>query len=134
MSNSGWRFTVRGLLVIIAVLAIICAAAFTLPVGLGAIIFLAVTTMLPGILGTIAYSGGDYAKCFCLGAMVPLIFVLYSVGWGFGWTIFNSATPTVALMWFNANGNSIKAVLASGWFIAAVAGTICVVLRWQLKV
>lgn len=93
---------------------------------------LVASLLLLGILVTIALNGGDYAKCFCFAAMFPLIFALYSIGWGLGWTVYNASTPEQLLSWFGSRGDAIKAVTLSAWGCGAFSGLVCLIIRWRL--
>ena len=130
VESKRFQFNLRTSIVFTAIIAIITAVAVTSGYFSG-LSFMFLAFLSPGILGTIAYNGGPYDKVFCLSAMVPILFGLYSLGWAFGWTVFNSTSPTQLLGWFETRHHIIKAVTLSSWVAALLCGLICLLVRWH---
>jgi hypothetical protein len=123
------RFALRHLLLLTTLTAAVVAAAAALPTLHGTLLLLTASLILPGVLVTIALTGGADAKALCLPAIVPLAFGIYGVAWAFGWFVFQASDPNELLPWLEAHGRTIKTTLLCSWFIGALAGLVCVAIH-----
>lgn len=122
------QFSIRQMLLFTTLAAVTVTAAAVLPTLYGTLVLLTASLVLPGALATIAFTGGPYAKAFCLPAIVPLAFGLYGVAWALGWVVYQTSDAGAITTWVEERGPMIKTVLLSAWTCAALAGLICTLI------
>ena len=128
-----WRYNLRQILGLTAAVAFVVAAAAAMPNRYGSISLLLITLILPGVLLTIAITGSEQAKIFCLAATIPIAFALYVVGWALGWTVFGSSSPTQLVAWFDDYGGAVTTTVLSAWICGGISGILCVWIRRRLQ-
>ena len=127
------RYGTRTMLVLIALAAFACAAAFSTPPGFGSVVLLGFTLLAPGVLITMAMNGGPLWRAFVIGALPPLAFVLYGIGWGFGWGLYGSYATEGPLQYFEMRHGALRISILASWALSLGCGLICVLVGWQLK-
>ena len=111
-----FQFTIRSMLILTAVVAVICSMVFAMPGWSGKYLFGFISVTLPGVLISILFYGTPYQKTFAAGALVPsFISVLYSLDQGsYAWRDTEERLSGL-LLWGTAAISGVTAILVRRW-------------------
>ena len=129
-----FQFSLRTMLVLTALVAMVCAVLFSVPDYVAAPVIIVLTIVLPALLTATLVYGNSWQRSFCLGAMFPagmmffytLIVVLYYLDYELDGP--GEFCETVSLTY-----HSYRAFAGVSWVLSVTVGLFTVALRRALQ-